>query len=164
MPLNLTDFLNTGAHPYAAELPLGGGNKLALTYRAQDAERCRAAILDATREGFQALGFDPAVALKAAVGQMPKGDALTAFQSALDPLDAAGEDAYNALMQKALGASLADVVGTFTAVLPNGTREPLTDPLDADACASLPEDVKRAILQLAMSAALPAEKLSFLGK
>ena len=164
MPLNLTDFLNTGAYPHAAELPIGGGNKIAVTYRAADAERSRAAILDATREGLTALGLDPLTALKAMAGQMPKGDALTAFQSALEALDPAGEDEFARLMQTAEGASLADILGSLEAVLPGGKREAFDAEISAETCAALPSDVKRTLIQLATNAALPAEKLAFLGK
>ena len=163
--LDLTDFLTSGnAYPYTAELPLGGGNKLAVTYRASSAERAQAAILDATRDGLTALGFDPLTALKAAAGQMPKGAALTAFTAALEALDTAGEEAFAALMQQAEGASLADILGSLEAVLPTGAREAFEAEINAATCAALPGDVKRTILDLAAKAVLPADKLAFLGK
>lgn len=164
MPLNLTEFLATGNYSHSAEIALGGGNKLAVTYRAADAGRSRAAILDATQDGLTALGLDPLTALKAMAGQMPRGDALTSFTAALEALDAAGEDAFTHLMQLAEGASLADVLGSLEAVTTGGKREAFDAELNAETCAGLPADVKRAMIQLATSASLPADRLSFLGK
>lgn len=164
MPLNLTDFLASGAYPHTAELAIGGGNRLAVTYRAADPERSRAAILDATREGLTSLGLDPLTALKAMAGQMPRGDALAAFQAALEALDPAGEDAFAKLMQTAEGASLADILGSLEAVLPGGKREAFDAGITAETCAALPGDVKRTLIELATRASLPAEKLGFLGK
>lgn len=162
--LNLTDFLNTGTYPYQAEINLSGGNKLAVTHRAADAERAQASILDATREGLTALGLDPLTALKVMAGQMPKGDALTNFQSALEALDTAGEDEFTRLMQTAEGASVADILGSMEAVLPGGKHEAFDAEISAETCAALPGDVKRTLIHLATHAALPAEKLGFLGK
>ena len=161
--LDLTTFLASGtSYPYTADLPIGGGNKIAVTYRAADAERSRAAILDATKDGLTALGLDPLTALKAMAGQMPKGDALTAFQSALEALDTAGEDEFARLMQTAEGASLADILGSLEGVTSGGKREAFDAEITAETCATLPGDVKRTLIHLATSAALPAEKLAFL--
>lgn len=162
--LNLTDFLKSGTYPHTAEIALGGGNKLAVTYRAADPERSRAAILEATQDGLTALGLDALTALKAAAGQMLKGDALTQFQAAMEALDTAGEESFARLMQAAEGASLADIIGSLEAILPGGKREAFDAEITADTCAALPGDVKRTLIELANRAALPAEKLGFLGK
>lgn len=153
-PLDLTDFLTSGRHPHSADIPLGEGQSLAITYRAADSARARAAILAAAGAALIALGFDPEVVLNTAAGRVPKGDALREFQSALDALDGEGFARFQDALKLAEGAALADTLGSWG----------FGDAITPEACAKLPADLTKTILQLSAAAMLPAERLGLLGK
>ncbi len=152
--LNLTDFLNTNRHPHSATIPLGGGDKLPVTYRANDAERAQAAILGAVGDDLTALGFEPRVTLAAAAGRVPAGEDGKRLKEAVDALDADGFARFQAVMKRAEGAAIADVLGSWG----------FEDAITPESCASLPDDLQRTLLALSGAAVLPAERLDFLGK
>ncbi len=162
--LDLTDFLTSSQFTHTAEIGTGGGNKLAITFRAADASRLEAAVLAAVGAGLTALGLDPLVTMKAVNGNPPKGDAEAAFTEALKALDADGDAELTRLMQLADGAGLADCIGSWEAVLPGGQREAFTGEVTAETCAALPADMKKAIMAAVNAAVLPVDKLAFLGK
>lgn len=160
--LDLTDFLNTATHPHTAFIAVGGGAKLHVTFRAPDPARAEAAILAAAGEGLAALGLDPLTVLKAAAGQVPKGEAQAALTEVFAAMDDAAEKEFLRLVALADGAGIADVLGSWEAVLPTGAREAITGSPTAEACAALPPDLKKAILGAVNAAVLPVEKLDFL--
>ncbi len=162
--LDLTNFLNTTAYPHTAEIAVGGGSKLAITLRAADASRLEAAVLAAVGAGLTTLGLGPLVTMKAVNGNPPKGEALSAFTEALKALDADADAELTRLMQLADGAGLADCIGSWEAVLPGGQREAFSGEVSPETCAALPADMKKAILNAVNAAALPVEKLDFLGQ
>lgn len=162
--MNLTDFMNTAAFPHEATLLIGDGQKLAVTYRASDPARAKAAILAATGEELTALGFDPDVMLTAVAGRTPSGEEGKAFKDALDKLDGEGAARLQDVLRKADGAALADVLGSVEGITESGERVAMDGPVTAESCAALPADLTRAVLQLVAGACLPAEKLDFLGR
>jgi len=162
--MNLTDFLTSGTFPHEAILLIGGGKKLAITYRASDPARAKAAILAASGAELTVLGFDAEVMLTAVAGRTPSGDEGKAFKDALDNLDGEGAAHLQDTLRKADGAALADVLGSVEGITESGERVPMDSPVTAESCAALPADLTRAILQLVAGACLPAEKLDFLGR
>lgn len=162
--MNLTDFMNSAAFPHEATLLIGGGKKVAITFRASNPARAKDAILAASGAELTALGFDPEVMLTAVAGRTPSGDEGKAFKDALDKLDGEGAARLQDTLRKADGAALADVLGSAEGITESGERVPLEEAITADWCAALPADLTRTILQLVASACLPAEKLDFLGK
>ncbi len=162
--MNLTDFLTSGTFPHEATLLIGGGKKLAITYRASDPARAKAAILAAAGEELTVLGFDPEVMLTAVAGRTPSGDEGKAFKDALDKLDGEGAARLQDTLRKADGAALADVLGSVEGITESGERVPMDGPVTAESCSAMPADLTRTILQLVAGACLPAEKLDFLGR